>query len=129
MTDTELEQHVERLRAQRAALLAEGRVGVKVEEADPVASKQDEDAAPYVEMGQAIASSRNRERAQRLALIDQALRLAERSPEDVGICEVCQEEIPPRRMELMPWARRCAPCQGRAEVKGPAVRRKVTDYR
>lgn len=113
----------------RARLLAEGAVVVRVESDEPVASAADEDEAPYKEMGQAIASSRNRERAERLARIDDALARLADDPEAFGVCEGCGDDIPPRRLEIMPWARMCAPCQSAAEpAGGRSTRRRVTDY-
>jgi DnaK suppressor protein len=32
-----------------------------------------------------------------------------------GICEDCEAEIPERRLAAIPWARRCVPCQERAD--------------
>lgn len=32
-----------------------------------------------------------------------------------GTCESCGEEIPVRRLEAVPWAARCVPCQAAAE--------------
>src|SRR5690242_2099573 len=32
-----------------------------------------------------------------------------------GICEGCQEEIAPKRLQAIPWATRCVPCQERVE--------------
>lgn len=117
------------LHALRATLLAEGAVDVRVEAEEPVASKVDEDQAPFKEMDQAIASARNRERGQRMAEIEDALRRLSEDPEAFGLCEVCEEPIAPRRLALMPFVRLCVACQGSREVRGPVVRKKVTDYR
>lgn len=114
----------------RDALVAEGDVSVKVEQDEPVASAADEDEAPYKEMGQSIASARNRERALRLQQIADALRRLAEDPDEFGVCESCGHDIPPRRLELMPYARLCAPCQSIAdEPSGRATRKRVTDYR
>ena len=32
-----------------------------------------------------------------------------------GICQGCQEEIAPKRLQAIPWATRCVPCQERVE--------------
>lgn len=118
------------LLALRDTLVAEGDVTVKVEQDEPVASAADEDEAPYKEMGQSIASARNRERALRLQQIADALRRLADDPEEFGVCEGCGNDIPARRLELMPYARLCAPCQSAADDKGSrATRKKVTDYR
>ena len=34
---------------------------------------------------------------------------------DYGICIDCDKEIPQRRLELTPWARRCVACQAAVE--------------
>ena len=94
-----------------------------------MASALDEDDAPYREMGQSIASARNRERAERLDQIDDALRRLRDDPEGYGRCESCDEPIPPRRLALLPFARWCVECQSSRESRGSPVRKKVTDYR
>jgi DnaK suppressor protein len=33
-----------------------------------------------------------------------------------GTCEHCEEPIPRRRLEAMPWARLCVPCQTKVEA-------------
>ncbi len=92
--------------------------------------KVDEDAAPLSEMNQVIASSRNRERARRLAQIQRVLDLLQKDPESFGICEDCEDEIPRPRLELMPWARLCIACQGRQEDDVPrGARKNLRDYR
>lgn len=113
----------------RARLIAEGDAVVRVEMDGPVPSAADEDEAPYREMGQAIASARNRDRARQIAQIEDALRRLADDPEAFGECESCNEPIPPRRLELMPFARLCASCQGIAETKGRSTRKRVTDFR
>jgi DnaK suppressor protein len=118
-----------RLDALEQELLDAGTVNVRAEEAGPVASAADEDEAPFREMDQSIASARNRARAEQLARIAGArLRLAD-DPDAYALCEVCEDEIPERRLELMPFTRRCVGCQtaGDAQRSRP-VRRKVTDY-
>lgn len=35
-----------------------------------------------------------------------------------GVCASCEEPIPRRRLEAVPWARLCVPCQERAETSG-----------
>src|SRR5580658_9720226 len=35
-----------------------------------------------------------------------------------GRCERCEESIPPKRLDAVPWARLCAACQSEAEVAG-----------
>ena len=48
---------------------------------------------------------------------DRCVRQARRALEGEGtlLCEDCEQEIPPRRRELMPSATRCATCQQKVE--------------
>ena len=129
MTPAELRTVHDALLRAREEVLAAGTLEIAVEDDSPVASSRDEDDSPLVEMSQVINSSRNRERAERLSQIDEALRRLTEEPEEYGLCEGCGEPIPPRRLALKPFATLCVPCQS-AEEKDPhgAKRRKVTDY-
>jgi DnaK suppressor protein len=89
----------------------------------------DEDAQALSEMMQVLASKRNEGQAAQLARIDGALRRLAATPEDFELCEDCEEAIPPRRQQLMPWATRCAACQALRDPRLGAPRRKLTDYR
>jgi len=89
----------------------------------------DEDAQALSEMMQVLASKRNEGQAAQLARLDAALRRLAASPGDFGLCEDCEEAIPPKRLQLMPWATRCAACQALRDPKLGAPRRKLTDYR
>ncbi len=42
--------------------------------------------------------------------------------ESYGVCMECEEPIKPRRLEVLPWARYCVPCQ---EARDLAVKRGV----
>ena len=118
-----------RLLRRRYELLGEGDVDIEPLKDDPT-KKIDEDAAPLAEMEQVIASNRNRARAQQLQQIDLALVRLGEEPEDFGLCESCDEPIPMRRLELMPWARLCAACQQEQESSdAPGTRKHLTDYR
>lgn len=122
------EQIRQMLRRRRDELRREGTVDIEPIKDDPT-KKVDEDAAPLAEMEQVIASNRNRTRALQLAQIDEALARLEEEPEDFGLCESCDEAIPMRRLELMPWARLCAACQQEQESEtAPASRKHLTDY-
>ena len=35
-----------------------------------------------------------------------------------GLCERCEEPIPRKRLDAVPWARLCVPCQSEAEAAG-----------
>jgi DnaK suppressor protein len=89
----------------------------------------DEDAQALSEMMQSLASSRNRAQAARLADIDHALKKLRDTPDEFGLCEDCEEEIPEKRLQLMPFARLCADCQTKNDPARNVVRRKLTDYR
>jgi DnaK suppressor protein len=58
-------------------------------------------------------TSRNRNK---LALIQSALNRLARG--ELGICEGCEEEIPLKRLQAIPWASYCVPCQERIESMG-----------
>jgi DnaK suppressor protein len=49
----------------------------------------------------------------KLESIDRALQLAERG--GYGVCELCGKPIDPARLEIMPTATTCVPCQARLE--------------
>ena len=116
------------LERQRAELIAEGDLEIPPARTDATA-KVDDDEAPLTEMQQSIASARNRERSVRLHRIAEALQRMSEEPDEFGQCEACEEPIPRRRLELMPWATLCADCQGRRERDQlPGARRKITDY-
>jgi DnaK suppressor protein len=68
--------------------------------------------------GDAAADTAEREQARVMAmevremleLVNEALRRIESGT--YGICEVCGRPIPEARLELIPWAARCAKCAG-----------------
>lgn len=118
------------LLARRAELVAEGDVPVPMQRLDAV-SKPDEDETPLTEMNQVIASNRNRARTAALQALDDALARMSRDPESFGVCETCDEQIPERRLVLVPQAIQCAACQAEEEArnKGGQTRKHLTDYR
>lgn len=126
-------EHTERARlrallvAQRAAL---DPTALTIEPLrDDATSKVDDDLAPLAEMNQVITSSRIKNRKVALAQIDAALKRLDSEPEEFGRCEECDEAIPLRRLELMPWARLCVRCQQAQEADdGPRRRRHLGDY-
>jgi DnaK suppressor protein len=123
-------RHRDQLLALRAQLLAAGPARIEPNRRDAATTGvPDEDAQALSEMMQVLASKRNEGQAAQLARIDGALRRLAAAPEDFGLCEECEEPIPPKRLQLMPWATRCAGCQARHDPKLGAPRRKLTDYR
>lgn len=129
MTADELRAVHDALQRLRTELVEAGDHEIAAEWDDNVASNRDQDQSPLVEMGQTIASSRNRARAEQLLRIDFALRRLAEDSEAFGLCASCSEPIPPRRLALMPFATQCVPCQNGSEGAGKSKhRRKVTDY-
>lgn len=126
-----IERHRRRLIELREQLRQEGDLEIEpVRDGEDPTQKVDEDAAPLTEMQQVIASNRNRARAKQLVEIAEALERLDDDPESVGVCESCEEPIPPRRMELQPWARLCIICQSEKEADAaPGSRKHLTDYR
>jgi DnaK suppressor protein len=123
-------RHRKLLLALRGQLLAAGPARIEPNRADPATTGvADEDAQALSEMMQVLASKRNEGQAAQLERIDGALRRLATNGAEFGLCEECEEEIPSRRLQLMPWATRCAGCQARHEPRLGAPRRKVTDYR
>jgi len=123
-------RHRRHLLALREQVRSAGPARIEPNRADPAtAGVADEDAQALSEMLQVLASKRNEGQAAQLARIDAALRRLAEHAEDFGLCEDCEEEIPARRLQLMPWATRCAGCQARHEPRLGAPRRKLTDYR
>jgi DnaK suppressor protein len=51
-----------------------------------------------------------------IRLINAALDRIDRG--EYGICEDCEAEISTKRLQAMPWASRCVPCQERVEARG-----------
>lgn len=89
----------------------------------------DEDAQALSEMMQVLASKRNEGQAALARQIRHALAKLIDAPEDFGLCEVCEEEIAPKRLALVPYATLCVPCQAKRDPKLGASRKKLTDYR
>lgn len=110
-----------------ATRLAEGSNEVAREDVDVSASAKDEDLGPYMAMDQAIASGRNAAYAAEIAGLAAAIHRIDESPEDFGVCVECDQDIPFRRLELLPHVTMCVACQSRHET-GSSRRRKVTDY-
>jgi DnaK suppressor protein len=115
------------LEARLEALREEGDLDIEPARKDPV-GQPDEDEAPLTEMMQSIASSRNRERALRMRQIAKALNKLRSTPEDFGLCERCEEEIAPKRLELVPWATACVRCQSAGEEPRSRGRKHLSDY-
>lgn len=117
----------ERLLALKAEILDEGDVEIEPGRDDATAVGSDDDAQPLTEMSQAIASSRNRNRSDVLARVIATL---ERIDDDsFGLCAECDEPIPAKRLELMPYVELCVDCQQAHDSPRKRGRRHLTDYR
>jgi DnaK suppressor protein len=122
-----LKQRLERLREQ---LLAAGPAKFEPTRKDDAAvGVPDEDEQALTEMVQILASSQNRKMSEELGLIDRALRKLTEAPGDYGLCEECDEEIAPRRLELMPYVTLCTDCQAARDPRRGTSRKSLTDYK
>ncbi len=89
-----------------------------------------EDEQPLNEMLQSVASGRNRNHALMLRQVLGALARLRDDPDDFGVCEDCNEDIPMPRLQAMPYAQLCVACQSKRDgPRGGPTRKKVTDYR
>jgi len=118
------------LLALKTEILAAGDIAPEAAREDPTKVGNDEDAQPLAEMSQSIASARNRNRTGVLARVVAALARLEDDAETFGLCLECEEPIPAKRLDLMPYVELCVDCQQAQD--GPAKkggRRHLTDYR
>src|SRR5947199_4684844 len=107
-----------RLLGRREALVTAGPAPIEPNRKDAATvGVADEDEQALSEMLQALASARNKDSARELAEIDRALRKLQQTPDDFGQCEDCGDDIPEKRLQLMPQARYCAECQGKLDPK------------
>jgi DnaK suppressor protein len=117
-----------RLVARRDELIAQGDERLEPNRRDP-SEMADEDEQPLNEMNQVIASRRNKQRALELGRVIAAIRKIDADPDEFGECLECGEEIPIRRLELMPWATHCVKCKGARDDTGRGYRRShIGDY-
>ena len=72
-----------------------------------------EDQAPLMHE-QFVALRQHRIDRRKLRLIDAALARLDRG--QFGICDECDEPIPAKRLNVVPWAAYCVPCQDRMEA-------------
>ena len=118
-----------RLSERRAELVSTGPHKIEPNRKDPSTSGvADDDEQALSEMLQTLASTQNRGDARVLSAIDHALAKLRDAPEDFGVCEDCGEDIPERRLEVMPWAAFCTECQAKLDPRRNIARKKITDY-
>jgi DnaK suppressor protein len=99
------------LLAERARTVAGRRNELEVLSA-PKALAEDDQAALLHE--QFVAVRRSRIDHHKLRLIDAALSRLDRG--EFGLCNECGEEIPPKRLNALPWAENCVRCQEQLDV-------------
>jgi DnaK suppressor protein len=80
-------------------------------------------------MLQILASQQNKKQADELGRIERALRRLAETPGEFGLCEECDEELPFKRLELMPYATLCTECQAARDPRRGASRKSLTDYK
>ncbi len=118
------------LEQRRERLVSEGPAKIEPNRKDPTTvGVADEDEQALSEMLQTLASARNRDSAREVREIDRALRKLRDEPDEYGVCEDCGDDIPDKRLTVMPWAAYCAECQGAHDPKRNVARTKVTDYK
>lgn len=118
------------LEQRRERLVHEGPAKIEPNRKDPTTvGVADEDEQALSEMLQTLASARNRDSAREVREIDRALRKLRDEPDEFGVCEDCGDDIPEKRLAVMPWAAFCAECQGAHDPKRNVARTKVTDYK
>jgi len=74
-----------------------------------------EDQAPLMH-DQFVVLRQHRMDRQKLQLIDAALERLDRG--EFGRCTECEEPIPRRRLNIVPWAAYCVQCQDRMDDQG-----------
>jgi DnaK suppressor protein len=130
MTEAKRRSFEELLSARRDKLVADGPAKIEPNRKDvSEVGVADEDEQALSEMLQTLASTRNREHARDLGSINRALRKLREEPDEFGVCEDCGDEIPEKRLAVMPWATMCAECQATVDPKRNVARTKVTDYK
>ena len=130
MTPKQRLAHRKTLERLRATALEAGPARIEPNRRDPATTGvADEDAQALSEMMQVLASKRNEGKAALVRQIDRALAKLAGAPEDFGLCEGCEEEIPPKRLALVPYATLCVACQAKRDPRLGASRKKLTDFR
>ncbi len=130
MTDGKRRAFATLLQERRDKLVADGPAKIEPNRKDPTTvGVADEDEQALSEMMQTLASTRNRDAARELGLIDKALRKLRDAPDEFGVCEDCGDDIADKRLEVMPWASLCAECQAAQDPKRGVARKSVTDFK
>ncbi|MCS6953036.1 MAG: TraR/DksA C4-type zinc finger protein [Bryobacterales bacterium] len=100
------QRYREALLAKRAEILEN--LGTKFDTVARLGRVAEEDQ-PAISHDEFISLRRNRLDYEQLRMVEEALdRLA---AGDYGICLACEQPIPAKRLEVLPWARYCVHCQ------------------
>jgi DnaK suppressor protein len=110
-----LEELRARLLAERAAIMSERQSQLQVLMTPENTAAEDHVQLLHEQFVAVSTTSRNR---LKLARIQSALDRLARG--EFGICEECEEEIPLKRLQAIPWASCCVSCQERTESMGAA---------
>lgn len=130
MTEAKRRSFETLLHARRDKLVTDGPHKIEPNRKDPSSvGVADEDEQALSEMLQTLASTRNQGSTRELGEIDRALRKLRDDPDEFGVCEDCGDDIPEKRLTVMPFARFCAECQAAADPKRNVARKSVTDYK
>jgi DnaK suppressor protein len=130
MTAAQLAAARRALLALRAEALRAGPARIEPNRTDPATvGVADEDAQALSEMLQTLSSERNRQQSAVLSAVAYALRKLDEHPDEFGLCEECEEEIPPRRLQAVPYARLCAECQAKKDPPRGGGRKSLTDHK
>src|SRR5208283_1660090 len=109
MTQTEINKYRATLEAKRAEL------SVGLRNREDIAIEKTPDALDEVQLaGERELAIRNLDR-ESILLRDVRSALARIADGSYGICMHCEEEIKPKRMEAVPWAKYCIACQEAAD--------------
>lgn len=129
MTPAQRKRLREKLVQLERELTARGVAKIEPNRTDEHKVGSDEDEQPLNEMLQTIASSRNRNVGATLAKVRKALTKLAETPDDYGLCEGCDEDIPFGRLDAVPYVELCVECQSKQDgPRGRATRKHLTDY-
>lgn len=128
MTPAQRKQVEKALHDAKRALLEKPKLEVEKNRVDDARAGGDDDAQPLAEMGQVIASNRNRNDAALAKRIDAALARLKSDPDDFGNCGDCGDPLPFKRLLAMPWAELCVECQTAKDGPKRTTRKSLTDF-
>ena len=108
--EARLKELCARLLAERATLLSDRHHQLQVLTRPENTAAEDQVPLLHEQFVAISTTSRNQ---RKLASIQAALDRLTRG--EFGVCEECEQEIPLKRLQAVPWAAYCVPCQQRME--------------